>query len=105
MVDTETLEVDSVPVLTNLNQMRLSPDGRWAVLYDTGPRAAAAVARAGSYCKGLPRASARRSTLYAAGYDGGTNHFEVTLYSDGKIKFQYKVSRTIIAELWATLLQ
>ena len=22
--------------------------------------------------------------------DGGTNHFEVTLFSDGKIKFQYK---------------
>ena len=33
--------------------------------------------------------------------DGGTNHFEVTLFSDGKIKFQYKVSRTTIAELLA----
>ena len=31
-------------------------------------------------------------------YNGGTSHFELTLYSDGKIKFQYKVSRTIIAE-------
>ena len=40
---------------------------------------------------------AGQQTLYggqstAAGYDGGTNHFEVTLYSDGKIKFQYKVT-------------
>jgi hypothetical protein len=26
----------------------------------------------------------------SSAYDGGTNHFEVTLFSDGKIKFQYK---------------
>ena len=35
-------------------------------------------------------------------YNGGTSHFELTLYSDGKIKFQYKVSRMMIAEVWAT---
>ena len=38
-------------------------------------------------------------------YNGGTSHFELTLYSDGKIKFQYKVSRMMIAEVWAILLQ
>ena len=34
----------------------------------------------------------------SSSYGGGTNHFELTLYSDGKIKFQYKVSRTILAD-------
>ena len=37
--------------------------------------------------------------------DGGTNHFEVTLFSDGKIKFQYKVSRTTIAEAFGSTSQ
>jgi DNA-binding beta-propeller fold protein YncE len=42
IIDADTLEVSTVPLQPNLNQMVLSPDGRWAIVYHDINVAAAA---------------------------------------------------------------